>query len=377
MIKMIELLKLIFSQNKALIIGIIISLLIHFLFLSKFLFILPKSNGQLQALDVHLVNFEPIQRTKPIPTKYLPTNSGLTTKPPDSKSKLELELSEANKISNISDVQKIQDERSTEISNIPFSKNLPPVDPTVAISSPKDTIVSDEIIEFDKPVDEVDAVKKPIPHAYNYVETEFEISKDNNSNIDGTARIVFKINENSTYMITSFSEASGLISFFLGTLFQKSEGVVLDSGLRPNSYTYQYGGNAKKIHNANFAWSDGILEMTNEKDKKIEILASGTQDLLSFMYQFMFMPPFENTEITITNGKTLNTYTYNFLGEDQTRTKLGILKTIHLQNSGINDEKTDLWLAIDYQYLPVKIRKTEKDNSFIEQIASKISTSAP
>ena len=53
------------------------------------------------------------------------------------------------------------------------------------------------------------------------------------------------------------------------------------------------------------------------------------------------------------------------------RTKLGELKATHLVS---NDKvKTDLWLAVDYQFLPVKIRKTINDGSYIEQTATKLS----
>jgi hypothetical protein len=51
---------------------------------------------------------------------------------------------------------------------------------------------------------------------------------------------------------------------------------------------------------------------------------------------------------------------------------LGELKTIHLLKGSTDEDKTEIWLATDYQYLPVKIRKTEKDGTVIEQVAIKI-----
>ena len=37
-----------------------------------------------------------------------------------------------------------------------------------------------------------------------------------------------------------------------------------------------------------------------------------------------------------------------------------------------NEERIDLWLAKDYRFIPIKIRKTEKDGSILDQSAKKI-----
>jgi hypothetical protein len=155
---------------------------------------------------------------------------------------------------------------------------------------------------------------------------------------------------------------------------QKSEGTVTDEGLRPDFYSYQYGTSAKKSQTANFDWEKRLLTMRNAKGESSVKLADGTQDFLSFMYQFMFTPPLENLQITMTNGKKLRTYNYTFEGEETIISKFGELKTIHLLKSSDDDEKTEIWLATEYQYLPVKIRKTEKDGTVIEQLISKLST---
>ena len=116
--------------------------------------------------------------------------------------------------------------------------------------------------------------------------------------------------------------------------------------------------------------------MQNGKKTKTAPLVEGTQDLLSFMYQFMFVPPLEQMQLSIASGKKLGTYDYGFEGEETLSTKMGDLSTVHIFTSrGDSDEKTELWLALDYYYLPVKVRQTEKDGSVIEQIATRISTS--
>jgi hypothetical protein len=117
--------------------------------------------------------------------------------------------------------------------------------------------------------------------------------------------------------------------------------------------------------------------LRTEKSEKTEKLETGTQDLLSFMYQFMFTPPLASNAINITNGKTLRNYNYRFEGEEIIYSKIGALNAIHLiKASANNEEKTELWLASDYKNLPIKIRKTEKNGSVIEQVITSIN-SAP
>jgi hypothetical protein len=186
----------------------------------------------------------------------------------------------------------------------------------------------------------------------------------------------YKVLPDGSYVLKSEVGAKGLASLFLGKLKQQSEGMVTEQGLRPSSYFYQYGDNEDKMQRASFNWQAGELTMQNGKKTKTAPLVEGTQDLLSFMYQFMFVPPLEQMQLSIASGKKLGIYDYGFEGEETLSTKMGELRTIHIFRSrGDGDEKTELWLAVDYHYLPVKVRQTEKDGSVIEQIATRISTS--
>lgn len=213
--------------------------------------------------------------------------------------------------------------------------------------------------------------------AYNYVETEFEVMRGINTSAAGITTVIFKIDVDGHYSIISNTQAKGLASIFFGNLTQKSEGAVTSNGLKPYSYSYQYGDDAKKSQTANFNWSDNILSMHSSRGDSTANLLAGTQDFLSFMYQFMFTPPLDNMQITMTNGKRLRTYAYSFEGEETITTKMGELNTVHLLKSSGDEEKTEIWLASDYQYLPVRIRKTEKNGTVIEQIATSMQTSIP
>jgi hypothetical protein len=107
-------------------------------------------------------------------------------------------------------------------------------------------------------------------------------------------------------------------------------------------------------------------------------MATTTQsysDFLSFFFQFMFVPPLNRMQYPLTNGKSLNTYDYLFVGEDEIETKFGKLNAVHIaKSSGEIDEKTEVWLATDYRFIPIKILKIAKDGSGFELVATRLNT---
>ena len=209
------------------------------------------------------------------------------------------------------------------------------------------------------------------------VEMDFDLRRSADGSTVGEAHISYTAREDGSYVLNSVTEAKGLMSLFLsGKLIQLSEGKVTAHGLQPSHFLYQFGNEANRTQRASFDWQAGELTMETSKRTSTVALPEGTQDLLSFMYQFMFVPPLEQMQLSVTNGKKLRSYAYGFEGEDVLPTKMGDLRTVHIGKSrSDSEEKTELWLAVDYHYLPVKIRKTEKDGSVIEQIATHISTS--
>ncbi|MCX7628076.1 MAG: DUF3108 domain-containing protein, partial [Methylophilaceae bacterium] len=77
--------------------------------------------------------------------------------------------------------------------------------------------------------------------------------------------------------------------------------------------------------------------------------------------------------ITVANGKKLKTYTYDFEGEEWFETRLGTFRTWRIVKSNAErDDKMEFWLAVDYRYLPVRIRQTERDGTVTELVATSL-----
>ena len=215
-------------------------------------------------------------------------------------------------------------------------------------------------------------------NAYQYVETDFDVRTEIDGSAQGKAKITYNLLDGKQYQLKSLIQATGLAALVISDLLQTSAGTLTKNGLQPTSYLYQYGDKADKTYAANFDWQAKKVSLITAKGTKIEDIADGTQDLLSFMYQFMHVAPLQRMQISIATGKKLSTYDYAFEGEENINSALGEIKTIHIFREGFEtEEKTELWLALDYQYLPVKIRKTEKDGKVYELVATRITTTRP
>jgi len=352
------------NQHRKLLFAVLPSLVFHGLMFMLFSIELPELESDIQLIEARLVELEipkdvvkptPVAQPKPKP-KPKKISPEKPTAPPVQKlpeTKIEKETPTAANASHLGTL-------SSTTLNMGNSKNI-----EIAQAAPADDTENTPYAFAPEP--------EVLP--YTRVEAEFEVKRSSDATAAGLSKVSFHVDKDKRYTITSHTEAKGLVSLFFSTLQQKSEGSITDAGLRPEFYTYQYGNNSKKLQTANFDWEKSVLTLRNAKGEKQLPLANGTQDFLSFMYQFMFVPPLNNLQISMTNGKKLGTYHYSFEGEAVISSKFGELNTIHLLKNSDDEEKTEIWLATDYQYLPVKIRKTEKDGTVIEQLVSKLSTS--
>ncbi|MDO9151862.1 MAG: DUF3108 domain-containing protein [Methylotenera sp.] len=355
------------TDNKSLLIAAFISLVLHTFLLSGYSISLPSDIKNITSIHVRLVKVLPEKKpTQPTATQAHQNSIAPNPKVPNNEvPKPDVEVPEHS----------LNSENTSTSPDIPTNIETT-TEPTN--SSLKEKLLAEDTTENTTTAETDSSVNTDMTNPYTFVHSEFEVTRGGDSGILGIAYITFNMDSRkNTYQLTSITEPKGLASIFLSKLEQYSEGNVDEKGLKPSYYAYEFGANSGKNQYAHLLWSDGVIEMTSNKGKKSEPLPEGTQDFLSFMYQFMFTPPLNVMQITMTNGKYLRTYTYSFEGEETISTKLGDLKTLHLLKSGENQEKTEVWLALDYQNIPVRIRKTEKDGAVLEQTVTTISTTRP
>lgn len=208
---------------------------------------------------------------------------------------------------------------------------------------------------------------------YQHVITDFEVYVNGEARPAGSAKIEYLNDAPNHYRLLWQIEGRGLLKLLYPSLEQKSEGEVGLVGLKPRAYRYAFGQRAGKTYEAAFDWENNAITLKTSKGEQSLALPPQTQDILSFMYQFMFVPPLQEMRVTLTNGRRLGEYEYAFEGEDSMVIADRTIQTIHIAHTrGDSDEKTELWLATDYRYVPVKIKKLEKNGMVIEQVATRL-----
>jgi len=225
--------------------------------------------------------------------------------------------------------------------------------------------------EEDRPAYE-EMARLPAP---SFVDMDFDVKRVNGFG-SGRAHYHYQAEPEGRYTLKSEMEAVGLASIaFAGKRIETSSGKITDQGLHPEAYRVDLTSKPEKLQAANFDWVNHKITLKTSKSETVEDLPEGTQDFLSFMYQFMFVPPLDRMEWPLTNGKTVRIYNYQFVGEEVISTDFGKINTYHIaKSSGDTEERTDVWLAEDYRFIPIQILKITKDGSGYEFIATRIDT---
>ena len=371
------------SNFKRLCLALFASIILHALLFGGFDFSLPSLNKEMHVIEARIQMPKAVvkQVETPIPQETI------TPEPPpkpvkEAKPKIEPE-------------PQFEPEPQVEPEPVPQPEPAPLPEPIVENAAPvvaeatpapnPEPPLANSTTEPAQPVPEPAPEPQPVDtglvineNAYQYVETDFDVRTAIDGSAVGKATITYNLTDGRNYQLKWLTEGRGLAALIFPDLLQTSEGVLIKTGLQPSKYVYQFGDKADKTRTADFDWPNKIATLQTSKGTQTVDLGEGTQDLLSFMYQFMFVAPLQTMQINIATGKKLAIYDYSFEGEENINIKIGELKTIHIVHSGAEtDEKTELWLAIDYQYVPVKIRKIEKNGDVVEMVATRINTNRP
>ena len=352
------------------VLALLLSLMLHALLFGLTNFDLDMFEGQADKVYVRFAAVEPAAPPAPvaeIKPEPLPPEPQLP-RPPESPPVVPAEIPPAV------DMTAAESAIEPELQEAPVEDALPQ---EAVVESGTEAAIEPDAGEVSAEIEPL-ALPSPVEGdvtPYQFVESEYDILRGADGYKIGQSKVRYEARGDGTYLLESRSEAKGFASWFIsGSLLQRSEGLVTEYGLQPHSFIYQYG-SGSKTRQAVLDWERRRITLETDKGSKSSRLPAGTQDLMSFMYQFMYVPPLREMMLNITNGKRLKAYSYSFVGEVDLSTKMGVMRAIHIENiNDDGDEKTELWLALEYNFLPVKIRKTEEDGSVIEQVITHINT---
>ncbi len=261
---------------------------------------------------------------------------------------------------------------------------LKPAPPEAIAEAPQPAIAED-VLKENQPIQETpeppaqiekpqQKVTAPFPLP-EQAEIQFNLYKGENGLNVGKVVQTWQI-QNNRYSLTSVAQATGIFSLIKsGKFVQTSQGKLTDNGLEPDAFWIQRGQSADSTESAQLNHRNKTLTLSSAQNTTTLPLPDGTQDLLSFTYQIALNPPKTGQKIKlfITNGRKLDSYEYQVIGEELLELPQGKTKTLHLSKvHNPNEDGTDIWFGIEQYYLPVKIRFTDRDGGVAEQIASEI-----
>lgn len=166
------------------------------------------------------------------------------------------------------------------------------------------------------------------------------------------------------YTLTATIRTIGLARMVKSVLYnQVSRGTITDAGFQPD-----YAQEDKNL--------DGVnqnVEMFFDHEQHLlrfslggqTALTDDAQDRLSLLYQLSrFRLREESLPLAVTNGRKLERYRVSIDQEETIMTPMGKLRTLPVRKiHGPNEEGLEIWLALEYRLLPVKVIRIERDGS--------------
>jgi hypothetical protein len=199
----------------------------------------------------------------------------------------------------------------------------------------------------------------------------FAIYKDSLALQIGRAEHRWEFFADGRYRLTGFTETTGLAALIRPMRMEnESAGRMVAGGLQPERFRIRKNGKDAN-ENADFEWSTATVQLS--RDGSVREIAPGTQDILSLNYQLAYLGKLaEGSMIGVVTGKKYERYALDSLGEEEIEVPAGRFRTLHLR--AMTDNTTEIWIALDRERLPVKIRFTDKKGESFEQVATELGT---
>jgi hypothetical protein len=148
-----------------------------------------------------------------------------------------------------------------------------------------------------------------------------------------------------------------------------------DGAPRPHSSSYElslFG--VKRSEQQQFNWPQLTVDYRRGDKQRSVVIDSDCLDITTHRWALVADLRAGRAPLSycvISRGKRKQ-YLYQVVGEEQLETPLGSLRTLHVARSrDLEDPRgTELWLALDWQLLLVKLRQQEEDEEYLLDLAA-------
>lgn len=188
------------------------------------------------------------------------------------------------------------------------------------------------------------------------VEIAYEVARNGMALAEVSQRLE---HDGRSYRLSETWKGKGVFAL-RGEAARSSQGAVAADGLRPLKFEDK---------------RPGRDSLHAEFDPTAKTPTLQRQDQLSFMWTLAFSPPRDLVTASVADGKRVTSYTYKVAGRERVKTPAGEFDALKLvkRKENPDDKGTEIWLASERNYLPVRILIVEKDGSRIDQVAVRIS----
>lgn len=196
---------------------------------------------------------------------------------------------------------------------------------------------------------------------------------------DGRARYEWE-REGDSYRIRGEAEAQGFFTLFLeGRVLQESRGTVTAAGLRPERFTEQRPNASEE--GLRFDWDDRKVTFERKGESRTTPLEDNTVDWLSMIFQLAHMPPTAGpVDMQVFTQRRMYRFSLQVLGVEEIDIPLGRVRALHLRHHdpARGEESVDVWLGLDQNNLPVKMRyPVARNRLMVDQVATRVTRREP
>lgn len=191
----------------------------------------------------------------------------------------------------------------------------------------------------------------------------------------GEVKVSLELTRDGGYRYSQHSVPQGLAAFLTSTeVTEVSEGHIDGHQVIPARYNYQRekSKKAKRVQ-LQFDWQNGQVTDHAAQPKWSLKVPAGTQDKFSKQLAMVFAMNDAQRDVSFPVADRGRIKTYHFRPKGKETVKIGdkSYSTIRVDRSK-NDKPTSgtLWVAPKLHYLPVKVEKPERGNTFVMELVS-------
>ncbi len=200
------------------------------------------------------------------------------------------------------------------------------------------------------------------------VEIHYELTRNGSTMAEVVERLV---HGNGAYELTETWKGRGIYRL-LGRATRVSKGDLAAGGPRPREFVDERSG--RSTQRVWFDWRAQTATRRYKGEERTEPVPAGTQDRLSFLLALGYLSQKgEPVSLHIVDGRGMSRHTYKPNGRERLATPAGEFNALRLIRRKDDGDVSEMWLAAELGYLPVRIVIVENDGTRYEHMVTRVS----